>query len=80
MNKMEDLNFEEALEKLEIIVEELEKGNLTLDEALKYYEDGVRLSRFCAGKLEEVESRIELIAKEGNKIKKVPFEGLKEVE
>ncbi len=77
---MEELKFEEALEKLEIIVDELEKGDITLDEALKHYEEGVRLSRFCAGKLGEVESRIEMIIKEGNEIKKIPFKGLEEVE
>lgn len=71
---MQELNFEKALEKLEIIVEELEKGNLTLDDALAQYEEGVRLSRFCANKLKEVEGRIEMIVKEGQEIKTVPFE------
>ncbi len=77
---MQDLTFEKALEKLEIIVEELEKGDLSLDEALKFYEEGVGLSRFCSQKLEEVESRIEMIVSEGSETKKVPFKGLEEVE
>ncbi|AZR73520.1 exodeoxyribonuclease VII small subunit [Anoxybacter fermentans] len=77
---MQDLTFEKALEKLEIIVEELEKGDLTLDQALERYEEGVRLSRFCSKKLEEVEARIEMIIKEGEEIKKVPFEKMEEVE
>lgn len=76
---MQDQTFEKALERLEIIVEELEKGNLPLDEALKYYEEGVRLSRFCAGKLKEVEGRIEMIVKEGETVKKVTFQGVEEV-
>lgn len=76
---MQDLNFEKALERLEIIVEELEKGNLTLDEALTFYEEGVRLSRFCTGKLKEVEGRIEMIVKEGQEIKRVPFDEMEEV-
>lgn len=71
---MQDLNFENALEKLEIIVEELEKGSLSLDEALAHYEEGVRLSRFCANKLKEVEGRIEMIVKEGQDTKIIPFE------
>lgn len=71
---MQELNFESALEKLESIVDELEKGNLTLDEALAHYEEGVRLSRFCANKLKEVEGRIEMIVKEGQDVKTVPFE------
>ena len=77
---MQDLTFEQALEKLEIIVEKLEKGDLILDEALKYYEEGVHLSRFCSKKLEEVEGRIEMIVQKKDKIIKVPFEALKEVE
>lgn len=77
---MKDINFEKALEKLEIIVEELEKGELTLDEALERYQKGVKLSRFCSKKLEEVESKIEMIVEEGDKIKKVPFDEREEVE
>lgn len=77
---MQELNFEQALEKLEILVEELEKGELSLDQALKHYEEGVRLSRFCSQKLAEVEGKIELISLEGGKIKKVPFVDPKEVE
>lgn len=77
---MQDLTFEKALEKLETIVEGLEKGNLSLDDALKRYEEGVRLSRFCSTKLNEVEGRIEMIVKEGEELKKVSFEELGEVE
>lgn len=77
---MQDLTFEQALEKLEVIVEELEKGNLSLDDALMRYEEGVRLSRFCSNKLKEVEGRIEMIVKEGEVLKKVSFEELGEVE
>lgn len=44
---MAEMKFEEALKKLEKIVEELESGKLSLDDSLKKYEEGVRLSRFC---------------------------------
>lgn len=77
---MQELSFEHALEKLEILVDKLEKGDLALEQALKYYEEGVRLSRFCSQKLAEVEGKIELITLEGEKIKKVPFVDPKEVE
>jgi exodeoxyribonuclease VII small subunit len=55
--------FEGALERLESIVQKLEKGELTLEESLRLYEEGVRLSRLCHEKLEEAEGRIEVLVK-----------------
>ena len=55
--------FEEALSGLERIVRQLEDGELPLDEALKLFEEGVRLSRFCGIKLDEAEKRIEILMK-----------------
>lgn len=60
----EDLNpkdFEDALTKLESIVKQLEEGELSLERSLERYEQGVRLARFCSGKLEEAEKRIEVL-------------------
>jgi len=54
-------NFEDALAQLEAIVAELEGGELALEASLARYEHGVRLARFCSGKLEEAEKRIELL-------------------
>jgi exodeoxyribonuclease VII small subunit len=59
----EDLRFEEALAGLERIVARLEGGDLPLDDALKLFEEGVRLSRYCSGKLDEAERRIEILMK-----------------
>mgnify|MGYP001770409042 CR=1 FL=1 len=57
--------FEDALEKLEKIVREMEAGDLPLDSALKSFEEGIRLIRFCQTKLEESERRVEqILAKE----------------
>jgi len=56
--------FEAALKQLEEIVQRLEKGELSLEESLKLYEDGVRLARLCHSKLEEAEGRIELLMKD----------------
>lgn len=58
-----DLRFEEALAGLERIVRDLEGGDLPLDDALKLFEEGVRLSRFCGAKLDEAEKKIEILMK-----------------
>jgi exodeoxyribonuclease VII small subunit len=63
VKKNEEPKFEEALEALEKIVERLEKGELTLEESLGLYEEGIRLSRLCHGKLEEAEGKIEMLLK-----------------
>ena len=54
-------DFEDALQKLEGIVKELEGGELSLESSLARYEQGVRLARFCNGKLEEAEKRVEML-------------------
>ena len=56
--------FEEALKQLEEIVQRLEKGDLTLEESLRLYEQGIRLSRLCHARLEEAEGRIEVLLKD----------------
>ena len=56
--------FEAALERLEAIVQRLEKGELPLEDSLKLYEEGVTLSRLCHAKLEEAEGRIEMLMKD----------------
>ncbi|MDY6965835.1 MAG: exodeoxyribonuclease VII small subunit [Halobacteriota archaeon] len=70
----EDISFEEALERLEKIVQKLEDGGFALEESLKMFEEGVSLSRFCYKKLNEAEEKIEkLIEKEGG-ITTEPFD------
>ena len=54
-------DFEKAFQQLEKIVARLEGEELSLDESLKLFEEGIALSRFCHQKLEEVEKKIELI-------------------
>ncbi|MDD4241710.1 MAG: exodeoxyribonuclease VII small subunit [Smithellaceae bacterium] len=63
--------FEDALEKLENIVKEMEAGEMPLDSALKSFEEGIRLIRFCSAKLEETQRRVdELLEKENSLITK----------
>jgi len=55
--------FEDALNKLEKIVSKLEDGDIPLEESLKLFEEGIRLSRLCNQKLEEAEKRVEILMK-----------------
>ena len=59
----DDIKFEKALDQLEKIVTDLESGDLALDEALKRYEEGVKLSRACTKKLSETEKKIEFLTR-----------------
>ena len=71
----EEIKFEKALERLEKIVEDLEAGNVSLEEALKKYEEGVKLSVLCQKRLSEAEKKIEVLMKTlGGSFKKEPFE------
>lgn len=56
--------FEESLERLEALVQEMESGNLPLEEIIKKYEEGNRLVKLCAAKLNEAEQRIEVLMKD----------------
>jgi exodeoxyribonuclease VII small subunit len=56
-------DFESALKRLEEIVKELEAGDLSLEQSLERYEQGVAMARFCQAKLEEAEKRIEMLQK-----------------
>ncbi len=55
--------FEEALSQLEKIVLELEEGELSLEEALKKFEEGIELSRFCTQKLTQAEEKVVMLTK-----------------
>lgn len=59
-----ELKFEEALERLEEIVEKLESGGLTLDESLEKFSEGVKLVKFCNKELNKAEKKIELVLRE----------------
>ena len=58
-------DFEGAIAELESIVKKLEEGDLPLEQSLALYERGVQLSRFCHGRLEEAERRIEVLTDRG---------------
>ncbi len=60
------LTFENSLKELEKIVRRLEEGDSSLEDSLKLFEDGVRLSRECQQRLNQAERRIEVLLKDEN--------------
>jgi exodeoxyribonuclease VII small subunit len=66
--------FEECLQRLEKIVDELEKGDIPLEKALALFEEGVKLSGACRKELEEAEGKIEILMKQNGKLQPEPFE------
>lgn len=72
----QEIAFEKAIEKLEKIVADLESGEVSLEEALKKYEEGVRLSQVCQERLSQAEKKIEILTRglDGSLVKK-DFEG-----
>lgn len=72
---MAEMKFEEALKKLEKIVEDLENGSISLDESLEKYEEGIRLSNMCAKKLEVAKKKVEILLKsEDGSVLLAPFD------
>lgn len=67
--------FEESLEKLEEIVRRMEAGEMTLEESLKAFEEGIKLSRLCMKKLDEADRRVELLLREEGEFATKPFVG-----
>ncbi|MEA3546715.1 MAG: exodeoxyribonuclease VII small subunit [Thermodesulfobacteriota bacterium] len=66
--------FENALQILEDITRELEEGNLSLEESLKKFNEGVKLADFCNKKLEESQKKVDLLLKKNGSLTSVPFE------
>jgi len=72
---MAEKKFEAAMARLEMIVQELEQGDLPLEQSLKLFEEGVKLSRICNTRLEEAERKVEILLKDKDgSLKPRPFE------
>lgn len=63
---MENINFDIAIERLEAIVEQLESGQLTLEEALVVFEEGVKLSLYCQKELKKTDGKVSTLLKKLN--------------
>lgn len=73
MKENEDINFEIAMKQLEEIANELEKGNLSLDESVNKFEDGIKLSKKCSDFLDSAEKKITMLINNGEEIKEENF-------
>ena len=71
---MKEKSFEENIENLENIVTELEKGDLNLDESMKKFEEGMKISRDCTKILEEAEKKITILLEKDGEVAEENFE------
>jgi exodeoxyribonuclease VII small subunit len=68
------VKFEDCLERLERIVQELERGEVPLEKSLTLFEEGMQLSASCRKQLEEAEGKVEILLKQNGKLQIEPFE------
>ena len=71
--KKEELNFEEAMKQLEEIANVLENGNLSLDESVNKFEEGMKISKKCNDFLDQAEKKITMLINDGEEIKEEDF-------
>jgi len=71
---MKKKTFEDALVKLEQITKELEEGNLSLEESLQHFDEGVKLAEFCNNKLNDAQKKVEILLKKNDSLEPVDFE------
>lgn len=66
--------FEDCIQRLEQIVNQLEKGEIPLENALKLFEEGIQLSQSCRKELEDAEGKVEILLRQNGKLAPEPFE------
>ncbi|MCI4136346.1 exodeoxyribonuclease VII small subunit [Bacillus vallismortis] len=71
VKKNENMTFEEAMKGLESIVSKLEEGDVPLEQAINYFQEGMALSKMCHEKLQKVEKQMDFILKEDGEL--APF-------
>lgn len=74
MSKEKDVSFEEAMESLEEIVEKLEEGDVPLEKALTYYQEGMKLSKLCHDELKNVQEKMTQIMNEQGELEPFGFQ------
>lgn len=73
MEQLKSLSFEAAMERLEHIVNQLESGDVPLEQAIDLFQEGMLLSKNCSTKLEQVEKRIEMLTEQDGEWQRQPF-------
>lgn len=71
---MKELKFEEAMQKLETIANDLEKGDLSLEESVTKFEEGMKLSKQCNDMIEKAEKKITILLQKDGKIEEENFD------
>lgn len=71
--KKKAVDFEQSLQQLEALVTDMEKGELSLEESLKAFEAGIRLTRECQARLTEAEQKVQLLLEEQGQLVAQPF-------
>ena len=74
MPEKKSADFEQSLERLELLVEEMESGELSLEDMIRHFEEGSKLVELCTKKLNEVEQKIEKLVKKDGALTETPFE------
>ncbi|SHF59561.1 exodeoxyribonuclease VII small subunit [Ornithinibacillus halophilus] len=69
MSDNKEQTFEEAMSKLEVIVAKLEEGEVPLEKAISYYQEGMQLSKVCSDKLNQVQEKMVQIMNEQGELK-----------
>ena len=69
-----ELKFEDMMARLEKIVDDLESGDMPLDESLKKYEEGIKMLRLCRKRLDDTKRKVDLLVKKGGRLSLEPFE------
>lgn len=67
------MNYEKALNQLETVIEAMEKGQLSLEDSLKKFEEGVKLAQLCQKSLKEAEQKVQILIEQNGELKTEPF-------
>ena len=74
--KKEGFAFEQSLAELEQLVQQMEAGDMSLEQSLKAFEKGVKLTRECQKALTEAEQKVQILLEENGQMKTAPFSQL----
>jgi exodeoxyribonuclease VII small subunit len=69
-----NLNFETAMKRLEELVEKMESGEAELDKSLEWFEEGIKLVKYCSQKLDEAKNKVEILTNKNGVMKPEPFD------